>query len=474
MSISQIKDSWSGLLLALAAAVLTGCSSELLTVDELDLASVEAKLLVDANGNPISNMPAKGQTYYVNITTPGHWRLDTDNSILQPERIEGDGPQQVVVCAFENWGQERESGLTLTTDLDNDGEAETRQRHKVKQTYNQELATVSKIMSSNKGAGYSYIPNTNYCLGANMELFNLATLDSLQRHDGTFLLIMDDLYPGCKQEIITAESSEELQNKLAINASLGLDFSKVKVKVDGSYGRTESNDDKHVYGMSRLKASTFTREINYMNVVAIAEEKEEYRDLLYAPGFRKYLNKYISDVKSAKTSIKDKQQLQARLDTLSKYFVQVCGPCFINKSMMGCSLDYEMCIEKSALTDSLTVAGSLEIGLSFAVSNIDIKGKGSYERDSVTVKNHSTHKISIRGGDVTKVSIIATGVKLSDEQVLEWQTTIKPENCVMMDMNLVPIYAIIFDNDARDVLSEYINRLLQEEDEETDNKVRPL
>jgi len=46
---------------------------------------------------------------------------------------------------------------------------------------------------------------------------------------------------------------------------------------------------------------------------------------------------------------------------------------------------------------------------------------------------------------------------LNDDQVSAWQNSCRHTQAVMVDMTLAPIYALITDKDARDVLTSYFN-----------------
>jgi hypothetical protein len=68
----------------------------------------------------------------------------------------------------------------------------------------------------------------------------------------------------------------------------------------------------------------------------------------------------------------------------------------------------------------------------------------------------------VRGGDVSKVCILVTGGELNDSDVTAWQNSCLPTRAVMVDMMLIPIYALIVNADAREVLTDYFNIKLKE------------
>lgn len=88
-----------------------------------------------------------------------------------------------------NWGAARTGGVTLysadaaSTRAEGDGTTTT-----VNQTSKFDPSDVKDLLSSNKGAGYSYQPYSNYCLGTHIQLFNMKNLAAISDSTGvTFL-----------------------------------------------------------------------------------------------------------------------------------------------------------------------------------------------------------------------------------------------------------------------------------------------
>jgi hypothetical protein len=63
----------------------------------------------------------------------------------------------------------------------------------------------------------------------------------------------------------------------------------------------------------------------------------------------------------------------------------------------------------------------------------------------------------VRGGDVSLVNILVTGGELYDSDVTAWQNSCRATHAVMVDLSLIPIYALIVNDYARQVLSDYFN-----------------
>ena len=79
------------------------------------------------------------------------------------------------------------------------------------------------LLSSNKGAGYSYQPYSNYCLGTHIQLFNMKNLAAISDSTGVTFLT-DEIYPVVEEEVTTADSEESLSSKLSVAASVNLNF----------------------------------------------------------------------------------------------------------------------------------------------------------------------------------------------------------------------------------------------------------
>ena len=71
--------------------------------------------------------------------------------------------------------------------------------------------------------------------------------------------------------------------------------------------------------MKRLKSYQFTREINYMNMVALVNERPELRNEVYAPGFIQKVEEFTKDIKAAGNS-------QTTIEKLCKDFCSEVGP----------------------------------------------------------------------------------------------------------------------------------------------------
>ena len=286
--------SYSLLVLAVAFAAACSSSEDMIGNERTGSESSNAPItILGTSGTGSVNTGASYGEYTAFINVPGKWSVATSKGLANVYPSVGEGPTTVVVQVGENWGTIRENVLTLSTEGATRGAGgDSEYNLSVVQSGNPSLDEVSTIFSSNKGAGYSYMPGGEYCDGALIQLFNLVTLDSIQQATGV-RLISDDIFPQTNQEYLTADSEESLKKALTVNASAGMHFGSVKSKGTGNgsigvgVGKGHEEKSKNRYALKRLTNTQFTREIHYMNIMALLEKattREEKMKLL-SPGF---------------------------------------------------------------------------------------------------------------------------------------------------------------------------------------------
>ena len=457
--------------LVLVAAFAAACSSsEDMTGNEMTGGerSTAPFTILGASGDGIVNSGASYGEYTAFINVPGKWSIATSKGLANVYPSEGEGPTTALVQVGENWGTARENVLTLVSQGSTRGTGGDNQSSlSIVQSGNPSLDAISAIFSSNKGAGYSYMPGGEYCDGALIQLFNLVTLDSIQRATGV-RLISDDIYPTTSQEYLTSDSESGLTKGLTINASAGMNFGSVKGKGSGSgsisVGFETGHEEKSInkYALKRQKNTQFTREIHYMNVLGLLEQATTREDSmkLLSPGFLSVQKTFAKDIAAARGNT------TKQYDICSKFLDEV-GPCFISKSVMGTTLDYQISVDSTLLRDTLGIEVALEASFQTKVKNTSVDGGGSinigYSNAAKELQSKTTATVKVRGGDVSQVCILVTGGELLDSDVTEWQNSCVPERAVMVDMALVPIFALITDAYAREVLMSYFNLKMKNE-----------
>ena len=268
----------------------------------------------------------------------------------------------------------------------------------------------------------------------------------MKKKIGFIDLFIDEYFPQVEEEVTMANSQEELSDKLSVAASVNVNFSAFSVDVKGHFGSSSSSSTEKEYAVKRLKSYQYTREINYMNLIALIKQKPELAEEIYAPGFQMKVTEFEAAIKEA-TSEEQKKKL-------CKDFCDEVGPCFISKAVMGCVLDYYISVNKSVLGDTMTAGGALDLQYSVTVK---IEGSGDYTETEQKILENIEAKITVKGGDVTMVSILPTGGQLEGKAVEQWLLSVAPTTAVLIDMKLVPIYVLIDDTAAHDALKDYID-----------------
>ena len=287
----------------------------------------------------------------------------------------------------------------------------------------------------------------------------------MQRATGV-KLISDVVFPQTTQLVMTGDSEEAIVKGLTVGVSAGMNFSSVKdsktksgggsgsgsIGVGVGKGHEEKSINKHA--LKRMKTTQFTREIHYMNVMSLLEQTAE-RDLkekLLSPGFLSVQETFAKDIDAVKGNTTKQYALCDR-------YLDEIGPCFISKSAMGTALDYQISVDSTLLRDTLSVKVALEASFQTKIKNKQVSGSGSFDigvsKETTDLKSKTTATVKVRGGDVSKVCILVTGGELDDSDVTAWQNSCLPTRAVMVDMVLIPIYVLIVDEYAREVLTNY-------------------
>ena len=458
----------SCLVLVLVAVFAAACSSseDMIGSEMTGGADSNAPFsILGTSGNSTFNTDASYGEYTAYVNVPGKWSVATSKGLANVYPSTGEGPASVVVQVGENWGAMRENVLTLTTQgamtrADGDGDYKL----SIVQSGSPTLDSISTIFSANKGAGYSYMPGREFLDGPLIQLFNLVTLDSIQRATG-IRLISDAISPRTAQQVVIADSEEAIVKGLTVNASIGLDLGRVKsVTGNGSVGvdvgKLHEEKSKNKYALKRLLTTQFTREVEYMNIMALLEKattREEKQKLL-SPGFFSVQETFAADIAAAKGNT------TRQYDICDKFLDEI-GPCFINKSSMGTVLDYQISVDSTLLRDTLGIDVALEASFQAQVKTKSIDGEVTFDigvsKEAKDLKAKTTATVKVHGGDISKVCILVNGGELDDSDVTAWQNSCQPALAVMVDMSLIPIYVLIADDYARKVLTDYFNLKLQ-------------
>lgn len=301
--------------------------------------------------------------------------------------------------------------------------------------------------SVEKGAGYSYDATADYCEGMKYQVFDIAYMDYRQMTDGKNLYVVDDNTVTVEEEFVFANSEEELSRQISANCSVGLDvFVVFKAGMTGQLDYTQIEAKETQFALQRTKRVVYSRDIQYQNVVSDVIKGDS---ALFAPGF---LADWTKLQKMNKTGVSE-SQIQTFLDKW--------GVCFVARSMMGGSIDYEMEIDKSVLTESLTI----DIAASATAAEIiKVEGNGGYKETYEKVKEHYRKYLHVKGGDAQIVSILNTGGSIDQAMYNQWINSISFDqvyagntNVVLMDAKLVSM-AKLFTGQVAETMDKLINK----------------
>ena len=339
----------------------------------------------------------------------------------------------------------------------------------------EDIKAVEDDISAIRGAGYTYRENDNYSIGTDMEVFNTRNLRALgNKYRATF--IIDDYNPASDQKFFYSTSVKALKDSLSGDIGIGFGAGMFSVDVDVAFNKQSSSTQKKYYSMLRLKQSYFSRDLNYMDLRALVADAianssvaNTYVSIdanslakvvpmfkeVYAPGFADVMQKFVQKVHSAQSAY-----------TASGYcreFIEEIGSGFVKRSVLGCSLDYYNTTVSDSVSSSLDVKVALELSVQIKFVNIRTSISADYKDAAEKCNRNSESHITARGGNVSLVTAFTTGqeAKIDSLTLKQWQATVTPKDAALIDIRLVPIYEVIYDAKARNILRSYMDKSLR-------------
>ena len=125
-------------------------------------------------------------------------------------------------------------------------------------TTSEELKQVEDAISAIRGAGYTYRDNESYCVGTDMEVFNMRKLRDIERKYNTSYIV-DDYIPASEQKFYYSESTKALKDSLGLDIGIGVNAGAFSVDVDVAFNKKNFSTTKNYYSLMRLKQSYFSR-----------------------------------------------------------------------------------------------------------------------------------------------------------------------------------------------------------------------
>ena len=459
-------------LAAVAFAAFTACSDN--TIAELDpnpvieptpsVQTENSAVLTDANGQQLSTVSADMGTYYLDIKTDGAWYIETPRNLeFLPTKMAGLGSARVPVMIGNNWAEGRELSYKVHF-LDKNGQSRRAggTEQTVTQNSNTNLEKFKTVMNSNTFVGYGYYPAKHHrpelCTG--VKIFNMNVNDTY---------VVNSLAPLSEEAYFYAHSEDVLDKVISVNGHPGGNFGSVKMSLDldNVNVRRESSFEVTIMQKSLLR-SVYSREIENWEENAI--------DANFTAGFKKCKTRFINALSDAGTDENKK------LAAAEELFHDV-GTHFIIKGLLGSELDYRMAVAKSKIVKATDVKAALDFKWQQQVKDtakVDSAATDSLKKlipDSlkknfvfhggVLVKDSSFNaaaatsaQVKARGGDVERVSILATGGSLNCADLAMWLLSTEPEKAAMVQINVEPIYRLFSETGTEAAAYTYLKNLI--------------
>ena len=340
----------------------------------------------------------------------------------------------------------------------------------------EELKKVEDAIGAIRGAGYTYRDNELYCVGTDMEVFNIRKLHDMEKKYNTSYLI-DDYTPFTDQKFIYTESTKALKDSLAVDVGIGVGAGVFSVDVDVAFNKKKIENKKNYYSLMRLRQSYFQRELSFLNLreqvanaIAASSVANTYPSMdadalakavpffkeAYAPGFADVMQKFVRKIHAAPSAF--------AASGVCREFIEEVGPSFVYRSVLGCSLDYYNATAMDSVATSLDVKVALEMSVQIEFISISADISTEYHDAAMKCSRNSTSHITARGGDLSLVTAFTTGQQATIDQstLVKWQKTVTPQDAALIDIRLVPIYEVIYDAKTRNILRNYMNKSLQD------------
>ncbi len=344
----------------------------------------------------------------------------------------------------------------------------------------QELQEVEDAISAIRGAGYTYKDNESYCVGTNMEVFNMRSLRDMEKKYNTSY-IADDYIPATMQKFFYSESVNALKDSLSLDIGIGVGAGMFSVDLEVGFNKKNFSTTKNYYSLMSLKQSYFSRDLNYLNLrekvanaVAASPLAKTFASVdadslakvvpffreAYAPGFSDVMQNFIRRIHAAPSAF--------IASGICREFIEEVGPAFVARSVLGCSLDYYNTTRMDSVSNSLDVKVALELSVQIKFINISTSISTEYKDAAEKSSRNSESNIKARGGNVSLVTAFTTGQQATiyATTLRDWQKTVTPKDAALIDIRLVPIYEVIYDAKTRTILKNYMDKSLRNYEDE--------
>ena len=295
-----------------------------------------------------------------------------------------------------------------------------------------------------RGVGYTYATGAEYLEGVAFNIFNLNYLDSIQYVKG-LNFISDDYTPYSEEQVITAETRSAVSQQLALSASVGVNFIVADISVSGNYSKGSVQESQSVFAMKRTKRVAYCRDLQYKNIIMYYKETGD--SMVFAPGF--YADwKVLEGYNTNQANVSNQMVLD---------FVNKWGRGFVARSFMGGVLEFTLQIDKSSLSENMSVGMALNASVGILMG---AEASASAQSEQFQKISHDRYSLDIhvRGGNVQAVTAILAGETSSPQGIKEWMQSVdfaptpasdQLRMCAMTDVKIASI-ANLFTGEVQD------------------------
>ena len=339
----------------------------------------------------------------------------------------------------------------------------------------EDLQTVEDAVSAIRGAGYTYRDNESYCVGTDMEVFNMRHLREMERKYNTSYIV-DDYMPTTDQKFFYSEDKDELKDQISVDVGIGFNAGVFGFDFEVGFNKQKYATTKNYYSLMRMKQTYFSRDFNYLNLreqvtqaIAASPLNNTYASVdadslgkvvplfreAYALGFSDVMQKFIGKIHAASSAF--------AASGICREFIEEVGSGFVIRSVLGCSMEYYNTTLMDSVTNSLDVKVALSLAIPIKFVTISTSISTEYKDAAMKCQRNSESHITARGGKLSLVTAFTTGQQatLNDSTLRQWQASATPQDAALIDIRLVPIYEVIYDEKTRTILKNYMDKTLR-------------
>lgn len=339
--------------------------------------------------------------------------------------------------------------------------------------YEEEAAKAG--VSAVRGAGYSYRPNTNYCMGTDMEVFNMPRLYALQLREyakvGGASLICDDYNPVSKQTFYSSQSVDALNRQISAGINGEFFFTCFSLDLSVNFNKAEQSVSESVFCLQHMTRNYFTREVYNENICKMVYDSimasavsEKYYECnvatlcqqvpffpeVYSLGFAQVMQEFVISIHST-----DNIAIRANL---CKDFISTVGSAFVVKSCLGLSFDCYTSMNRNEISSDIDLEAAMNVVIHANMFTIDADADVMYSEDVKKMISKSNTQMTARGGEIGRVTALTTGQKatIALDDFVKWEESLNAANAALVDIKLVPICNVIYDPVARAALYDFM------------------